>query len=254
VDSTRLTSEDRAAVPQESSPNTERAILSGVENCRRMELADMRLAAKEYVGSGSITTMDPEKAGELREKYAVGGTHRSAAGDNDIRLLACRSVRALHPRAAHLDHLGKASRSSPELRLSQCVQASAEVPNSRHHEKAQTRTELFKAHCGRHQIWRKAAGGGVRATTPRATRRSNVYRLLVHDKIITPMPEERWLRKRAHRLALWYAHSTAEGSPAVGLTAAWMSACLSFVDPAATQHRAFGLTLIKLVGSIVWLV
>src|SRR5450631_2724726 len=36
-----------------------------------MELADNALAAKEYVGSGSITTMDPEKAGSLTRKCAM---------------------------------------------------------------------------------------------------------------------------------------------------------------------------------------
>jgi hypothetical protein len=34
-----------------------------------------------------------------------------------------------------------------------------------------------------------------------------VYRLLVHDKIIAPMPEDQVGEKTIrHRLALWYAH------------------------------------------------
>jgi hypothetical protein len=41
-----------------------------------------------------------------------------------------------------------------------------------------------------------------------------VYRLLVHDKVISPMPEdqvsERTIR---HRLATWYAHQLPEGHP-----------------------------------------
>ena len=41
-----------------------------------------------------------------------------------------------------------------------------------------------------------------------------VYRLLVHDKVIAPMPEdqvsERTIR---HRLAAWYAHQLPAGHP-----------------------------------------
>jgi hypothetical protein len=34
-----------------------------------------------------------------------------------------------------------------------------------------------------------------------------VYRLLVHDKVIAPMPEQQVSEKAIrHRLALWYAH------------------------------------------------
>jgi hypothetical protein len=34
-----------------------------------------------------------------------------------------------------------------------------------------------------------------------------VYRLLVHDQLIAPMPKTRWAQKTIrHRLALWYAH------------------------------------------------
>ena len=44
-----------------------------------------------------------------------------------------------------------------------------------------------------------------------------IYRLLVHDKIIAPLPEdqvsERTIR---HRLATWYAHRLPEGHPLLG--------------------------------------
>jgi hypothetical protein len=41
-----------------------------------------------------------------------------------------------------------------------------------------------------------------------------VYRLLVHDKIISPMPEEQVSEKTVrHRLAAWYAHQLPEGHP-----------------------------------------
>ena len=41
-----------------------------------------------------------------------------------------------------------------------------------------------------------------------------VYRLLVHDKIISPMPEDQVGEKTIrHRLAAWYAHQLPEGHP-----------------------------------------
>ena len=41
-----------------------------------------------------------------------------------------------------------------------------------------------------------------------------VYRLLVHDKLIAPMPEEQVGDKTIrHRLAAWYAHQLPKGHP-----------------------------------------
>jgi hypothetical protein len=41
-----------------------------------------------------------------------------------------------------------------------------------------------------------------------------VYRLLVHDKLITPMPEDQVAEKTIrHRLATWYAHQLPAGHP-----------------------------------------
>ena len=41
-----------------------------------------------------------------------------------------------------------------------------------------------------------------------------VYRLLVHDKVISPMPEEQVGDKTIrHRLAAWNAHQLPEGHP-----------------------------------------
>jgi hypothetical protein len=41
-----------------------------------------------------------------------------------------------------------------------------------------------------------------------------VYRLLVHDKIIAPMPEDQVAEKTIrHRLATWYAHKLPAGHP-----------------------------------------
>jgi Domain of unknown function (DUF5062) len=44
-----------------------------------------------------------------------------------------------------------------------------------------------------------------------------VYRLLVHDKIISPMPEDQVSEKTIrHRLAAWYAHQLPDGHPLLG--------------------------------------
>ena len=41
-----------------------------------------------------------------------------------------------------------------------------------------------------------------------------VYRLLVHDKVIAPMPEDQVSEKTVrHRLAAWYAHQLPKGHP-----------------------------------------
>jgi Domain of unknown function (DUF5062) len=41
-----------------------------------------------------------------------------------------------------------------------------------------------------------------------------VYRLLVHDKVIAPMPEDQLGEKTIrHRLAAWYAHQLPAGHP-----------------------------------------
>jgi hypothetical protein len=41
-----------------------------------------------------------------------------------------------------------------------------------------------------------------------------IYRLLVHDKIIQPMPEEQVSQQSMrHRLALWYAKQLPKGHP-----------------------------------------
>ena len=44
-----------------------------------------------------------------------------------------------------------------------------------------------------------------------------IYRLLVHDKLIAPMPENQVSEKTIrHRLATWYAHQLPAGHPLLG--------------------------------------
>lgn len=52
------------------------------------------------------------------------------------------------------------------------------------------------------------------ATDSAADKALYVYRLLVHDKVIAPMPENQVADKSIrHRLAAWYAHQLPVGHP-----------------------------------------
>ena len=52
------------------------------------------------------------------------------------------------------------------------------------------------------------------ATDSASAKALYVYRLLVHDKLIAPMPEEQVSERTVrHRLATWYAHQLPEGHP-----------------------------------------
>lgn len=76
-------------------------------------------------------------------------------------------------------------------------------------------TELFKAalRAGcEYAVARKAAV--FEATDSASDKALFVYRLLVHDKIISPMPEEQVSEKTIrHRLATWYAHKLPPDDP-----------------------------------------
>jgi Domain of unknown function (DUF5062) len=55
------------------------------------------------------------------------------------------------------------------------------------------------------------------ATDSASSKALYVYRLLVHDKVIAPMPEDQVSEKTIrHRLAAWYAHKLPEGHPLLG--------------------------------------
>jgi hypothetical protein len=59
------------------------------------------------------------------------------------------------------------------------------------------------------------------ATDSASTKALYVYRLLVHDKLIAPMPEEQVSEKSIrHRLATWHAAHLPQGSSAAGKVAA----------------------------------
>lgn len=75
------------------------------------------------------------------------------------------------------------------------------------------------------ELYKAALAAGVRyaedrkavefeATDSAADKALYVYRLLVHDKIIAPMPEEQVSEKTIrHRLATWHARSLPKGHP-----------------------------------------
>lgn len=78
--------------------------------------------------------------------------------------------------------------------------------------------ELFKAALlagVRYAEGRKAAE--FEATDSASDKALYVYRLLVHDRVISPMPEDRVSEKTIrHRLASWYAHQLPDGHPLLG--------------------------------------
>jgi uncharacterized protein DUF5062 len=76
-----------------------------------------------------------------------------------------------------------------------------------------------------HELYKAALVAGVQyaegrgavefeATDSASDKALYVYRLLVHDKIIAPMPEEQVSEKTIrHRLATWYMHQLPKGHP-----------------------------------------
>jgi hypothetical protein len=82
-------------------------------------------------------------------------------------------------------------------------------------KKLKHEAELFKAalHAGvEYAQSRKAVE--FEATDSASDKALYVYRLLVHDKVIAPMPEEQVADKTIrHRLATWYAHQLPAGHP-----------------------------------------
>jgi hypothetical protein len=75
--------------------------------------------------------------------------------------------------------------------------------------------ELFKAalHAGVEYAERRKVVE-FESTDSASDKALYVYRLLVHDKVIAPMPEDQVGEKTVrHRLATWYAHQLPKGHP-----------------------------------------
>jgi hypothetical protein len=75
-------------------------------------------------------------------------------------------------------------------------------------KKPKHEAELFKAALAAGVQYAEGRGAvEFEATDSASDKALYVYRLLVHDKIITPMPEAQVSEKSVrHRLASWYAH------------------------------------------------
>ncbi|MGH8252742.1 MAG: DUF5062 family protein [Steroidobacteraceae bacterium] len=75
--------------------------------------------------------------------------------------------------------------------------------------------ELFKAALAAGVTYAEQRGAVVFERTDSASAKAlYVYRLLVHDKKIQPMPEEQVSEKSIrHRLATWYAHQLPADDP-----------------------------------------
>jgi hypothetical protein len=91
------------------------------------------------------------------------------------------------------------------------------LANSRkwHVKKLKHEAELFKAALlagVQYAEGRKAVE--FEATDSASEKALYIYRLLVHDKVISPMPEGQVSEKTIrHRLAAWYAHQLPDGHP-----------------------------------------
>jgi hypothetical protein len=80
-------------------------------------------------------------------------------------------------------------------------------------KKLKHESELFKAALLAGVKYAEGRGAvEFEATDSASAKALYVYRLLVHDKLISPMPEEQVAEKTIrHRLATWYAHSLPKG-------------------------------------------
>ena len=79
-------------------------------------------------------------------------------------------------------------------------------------------TELFKAALLAGVAYAEARKAVEFEATDSASEKAlYVYRLLVHDRVIAPMPEDQISDKTIrHRLAAWYAHQLPVGHPLLG--------------------------------------
>jgi hypothetical protein len=80
-------------------------------------------------------------------------------------------------------------------------------------KKLKHESELFKAALSAGIQYAEGRGAVEFEATDSASEKAlYVYRLLVHDKVIAPMPEDQVAEKTVrHRLATWYAHQLPKG-------------------------------------------
>ena len=85
-------------------------------------------------------------------------------------------------------------------------------------KKLKHEAELYKAALQAGMAYAEQRGAVIFEPTDSASQKAlYVYRLLVHDKKIQPMPEEQVAEKTIrHRLATWYAHQLPKDDPLLG--------------------------------------
>jgi hypothetical protein len=85
-------------------------------------------------------------------------------------------------------------------------------------KKLKHESELFKAALAAGVAYAEQRGAVVFERTDSASDKAlYVYRLLVHDKKIQPMPEDQVSDKSIrHRLATWHAHQLPKDHPLLG--------------------------------------
>ena len=82
-------------------------------------------------------------------------------------------------------------------------------------KKIKNEAELFKAALKAGMVYGEKRGAVVFEEGDSVNERAMyIYRLLVHDKIIAPLPEPQVSQKSVkHRLALWHARSLEKNDP-----------------------------------------
>ncbi len=85
-------------------------------------------------------------------------------------------------------------------------------------KKLKHEAELYKAALAVGIAYAEKRGAVVFEPTDSASEKAlYVYRLLVHDQKLQPMPEEQVSEKSIrHRLAAWYAHQLPKDDPLLG--------------------------------------
>jgi hypothetical protein len=84
--------------------------------------------------------------------------------------------------------------------------------------KHKNEADLFKAGLAAGVQYAEHRGAVVFEKTDSASDKAlYVYRLLVHDKLIQPMPEEQVSEQSVrHRIAMWHAHQLPQGAQGKG--------------------------------------
>ena len=85
-------------------------------------------------------------------------------------------------------------------------------------KKLKHEAELVKAALAAGMAYAEKRGAAVFEPTDSANERIlYIYRLLVHDKVIQPMPEDQISQQTLrHRLAMWYAKQLPKDHPLLG--------------------------------------